>query len=127
MDAVQEIEERTLAFDRVVRDRDAEGAGSVLHDDYALVLVHPAPARMPRDRWLAVLPEYVVHDWVVEAQQVDVDGDVAAVLRRLRMVATVLGEDRSGVFFVSDVWRRVDGTWRVWRRHSSPVSAGSFG
>ncbi len=81
---------------------------------------------MPRDRWLAVLPDYVVHAYDVQERIIDVDGDVAAILQRVEMTATVLGADRSGVFFLSDVWRRRDGDWRVWRRHSSPLSAGAI-
>jgi hypothetical protein len=62
---------------------------------------------MPRASWLAVLGEYVVHEWVVEEERLDLDGDdCAAHLQRVRMRATVLGEDRSGPFVISDVWRR---------------------
>jgi ketosteroid isomerase-like protein len=119
-----EILARADAFDRVVIDRDQEAAASVLDDDYALVLVQPEPATMPRDRWIEVLPEYVVHEWKVEERTVDVDGDTAAVLQRLRMKATVLGEDRSGTIVTSDIWRRRADGWRVWRRHSTPLAAG---
>jgi hypothetical protein len=42
------------------------------------------------------------------------------------MKATVLGEDRSGLFVISDVWRRGEQGWRVWRRHSTPLSAGAL-
>ncbi len=91
----------------------------VLDDDFALVLVQPAPAVMPRSRWLEVLPDYVVDAYDVEEAHVDVDGDTAAVLQRVRMTATVLGQDRSGVFVMSDIWRRGPDGWRVWRRHSS--------
>jgi ketosteroid isomerase-like protein len=120
-----ELLELSEEFDRVVRERDAAGAEALLHPDYALVLVQPAPAVMPRARWLEVLPDYVVHDWSVEERTADVDGDTAAVLSRITMVATVLGEDRSGKIIMSDVWRRDgDGTWRVWKRHSTPLSAG---
>ena len=106
------------------RDRDASAA--ILHADYALELVQPAPAIMRRDRWLELLPDYVVHSWAVEEQQVAVDGDAATVLLRVLMEATVAGEDRSGPFVITDVWRRDpgDATWRVWRRHSTPLSAG---
>jgi ketosteroid isomerase-like protein len=96
----------------------------VLDEDYRLVLVAPARAVMPRDRWLDVLKDYIVHDYAVEEQMVDEDGDCAAVLSRVRMTATVLGEDRSGTFAISDVWRRRDDGWRIWRRHSTPLSAG---
>ena len=109
-------------------DRDREAAESVLDPDYALVLVQPARAVMPRARWLEVLEDYVVHDYAVEESilDVDVDGDMATVLHRDRMLATVLGEDRSGTFVITDIWRRTTDGWRVWRRHSTPLSAGNM-
>ena len=113
-------------FDHAVQQRDRQAAERVLDEDYALVLVHPAPATMPRARWLAVLDDYVVHSYAVLEQSIDrVDG-LAAVLSKVDMSATVLGEDRSGLFVLSDVWRLRDGAWRVWRRHSSPLSAGTM-
>ncbi len=112
------------AFQRCLEDRDVDLASEMLDDDYALVLVQPDRFVMPRAQWLSVLPGYVVHEYTVEEQIVDVDGDCAAVLHRVTMKATVLGEDRSGSFVISDVWRRRDGVWRIWRRHSTPASAG---
>ena len=113
-------------FDEAVQGRDPVAAEAVLDHDFALVLVHPAPAVMPRARWLEVLKHYVVHSYAIEHQYVDVDHDVAAVLSRVSMEATVLGEDRSGQFVISDLWLRRPGGWRVWRRHSSPLSAGEM-
>lgn len=81
---------------------------------------------MPRARWLEVLADYVIHDYAVKDQIVDVDGDLALVLHRDELSATVLGEDRSGTFIVTDVWRRTEDGWRVWRRHSTPVTAGKL-
>ena len=113
-----------VEFDRCVNERDHAAVERVLHDDYALVLVQPAPAVVPRHAWLAMLDDYIVHAWEVEERHVDVDGDTAAVLQRVRMEATVLGQDRSGIFVISDVWRRGTDGWRVWRRHSTPLQAG---
>jgi ketosteroid isomerase-like protein len=122
MDSLHTAMER---WQQAILRRDAAAASEVLHPDYALVLVAPAPASMPRARWLEVLNDYVVHDYAVEEQQADVSGGVAAVLSRVRMRATVLGEDRSGQFILSDIWLRdATGQWQVWRRHSSPLSAG---
>lgn len=113
-------------LDDAVQQRDRPAAEEVLDADFALVLVHPAPATMPRVRWLEVLEDYVVHSYSVEEQRVDRSEDVATVLSRVRMRATVLGEDRSGLFVISDVWRlRADG-WQIWRRHSSPLTAGEM-
>ncbi len=111
-------------FQRAIETRDKAMADGVLHSDYALVLMLPAKAVMPRARWLDVLPDYVVHDYAVEDEAVDVDDDLAVVLHRDRMQATVLGEDRSGIFIITDVWRKGNDGWRVWRRHSTPLAAG---
>jgi ketosteroid isomerase-like protein len=111
-------------FQRVVEGRDVAGAADVLDEAYALVLVQPEPATVPRQQWLAMLPDYVVHDYAVEASTIDEDGDLAVVLHRDRMEATVLGQPRNGTFVITDVWRRRADGWRLWRRHSTPLSAG---
>lgn len=113
-------------FDEAVDRRDRAAAQEVLDPDFALVLVHPAPAVMPRARWLEVLDDYVVHSYSIEHQRIDVEVDAAAVLSRVHMRATVLGEDRSGTFVISDFWRHRPDGWRLWRRHSSPLSAGEM-
>ena len=116
--------ERAATFQRCIEERDAVAADEVLDDDFALVLVLPEPAVMPRERWLAVLADYVVHRYEVEERRVDRADDVAAILHRATMQATVLGEDRSGTLVVSDIWLRRPSGWRVWRRHSTPLTAG---
>jgi hypothetical protein len=115
---------RSDDFDRVVLSRDRELAAEVLAEDFALVLVHPEPAVVPRSAWIDTLPDYVVHAWEVETQKIEVRDDLGVVLQRVRMEATVLGEDRSGLFVLTDLWVAVDDVWRVWRRHSTPLSAG---
>jgi hypothetical protein len=111
-------------FDRAVIQRDHDVAERMLHPEFALVLVHPTPAVMPRQRWLETLDAYIVDSWEVEEEVHDSNGDIAAVLRRVRMGATVLGEDRSGTFIISDTWLRTGSGWQVWRRHSTPLQAG---
>ena len=120
----QALLERMTEFERVLRERDGDLAEVCLHEDFALVLVQPSPVTMPRVQWLALLPDYVVHSWRVEEQVIDVGGDSAAVLQRIDMQATVLGGDRSGTFVITDIWRRGPRGWRLWRRHSTPLSAG---
>jgi ketosteroid isomerase-like protein len=121
-----DLESAMIEFQRAVEARDVTAAGAVLDEDYALMLVHPVPAVMPRERWLATLPDYVVSEWTVSEQVVDVDGDLAAVLQTGMQRAVVLGSPRDGAFVISDVWRRVGGHWRLWRRHSTPLSAGEM-
>lgn len=121
-----DLADAMTSFDAAVQQRDHAAAERILDDDYALVLVQPAPATMPRSRWLEVLEDYVVHSYSVVEQRVDELGDVAAVLSKVHMQATVLGEDRSGLFVISDIWRCGEDGWRIWRRHSSPLTAGEM-
>jgi hypothetical protein len=57
----------------------------------------------PREHWLDVLPEYVVHRYALHERRVDIDGDCACVLQRAEIQATSLGEDRSGQFMITDI------------------------
>jgi ketosteroid isomerase-like protein len=124
-DATDAVLARADEWQQLLEARDVEGIQEYLHDDYALVLVHPAKAAVPRSTWLQMLPDYVVHGWEVHSRLVDVDHDTAMVLTLGTQQATVLGADRSGRFVISDCWRLGDdGRWRVWRRHSTPLSAG---
>jgi ketosteroid isomerase-like protein len=118
---------RAAAWQVAIETRDLAAADDVLHRDYALVLVVPRPVVMMREEWLRLLPDYVVHGYEIHEQTAHVAGDTAAVLSLATQDATVLGADRSGRFVLSDIWLRDgDGVWRVWRRHSTPASAGEM-
>lgn len=120
----QDLLTQIANFDQGIAKRDRELAESVLAPDYALVIVQPVLTVMPRSRWLEVLPDYVVHSYDVQESTLESNGGCAAMLQRVAMEATVLGTDRSGLFVISDVWLLQDDEWRVWRRHSTPLSAG---
>jgi len=122
----EDLQERCRAFQRCIQDRDVTAADEILDDDYALVLVHPAPAVMPKARWIATLPDYIVDSYEVIDSVTDIDGDCATILQRVRQHATVLGVDRSGIFVLTDIWRDRDDRWRIWRRHSTPLEAGEL-
>jgi ketosteroid isomerase-like protein len=126
VDAKQDLVEQWQRWQRSIEERDVDAAAAILDDDYALQLVQPGRAVVPRAEWLATLREYVVESYAVGESLIDIDGDLATILHRAEMTATVAGADRSGVFVVTDVWRRRDGVWRVWRRHSTPLSAGAM-
>ena len=104
---------RSGDFERVVLDRDRELAANTLTEDFALVLLHPAPLVVTRAEWIAMLPDYIVHAWVVQEQMIEVRSGLGVVFQRVHMDATVLGEDRSGVFVLSDLWGPVDHVWRI--------------
>lgn len=122
----EELQAVIRRFQECTATRDRELAEELLDDDYALVLVQPAATVMPRARWLELLDDYIVHSLNVAESVMDVDGDVAVVLHRDEMAATVLGQDRSGTFIITDIWRSRSGSWRLWRRHSTPLAAGQM-
>jgi ketosteroid isomerase-like protein len=121
---VETLAARSEGWREAIEQRDQESAAQFLDAEYALVLVHPAPATVPRAQWLDMLPDYVVHAWDVREQRVETEGDVGLVCSLVDMRATVLGEDRSGLFVITDTWLAREGEWRVWRRHSAPLTAG---
>ena len=120
------VHQRSEAFQRCIEQRDVTTAEDILDDDYSLVLVHPAPAVIPKARWIAMLPDYIVHSYDVLESVTDIDGDCATIFHRAHQRATVLGVDRSGLFVITDVWRVRGDRWRIWRRHSTPLDAGEM-
>jgi ketosteroid isomerase-like protein len=106
-----------------VMARDQDRAIEQLDDDFNLVVLYPSFARVVRAEWLATLPDYVVSVWHTVSSEWDVQGDLAVHTHLINMEAVVLGRDRSGPFAMTDVWRRVDGRWRVWRRVSTPLNS----
>jgi len=123
---VDELRARDEGWRRSIVARDAEAVLDFLDEDYRLELVQPERSVIHRELWLRTLSDYHVHEWTEEDQVIDVQGDLGVILHRVYMRATVLGSDRSGVFVLTDIWRRQDGRWKVWRRHSTPLTAGSL-
>ena len=71
-----------------------------------------------------MLPEYEVRGYSVEERIVQAGSDLCTVFQRVDQTAVVRGAERSGIFILVDVWIREADAWRVWRRHSTPLSAG---
>jgi ketosteroid isomerase-like protein len=126
MDDERQLLDRWAGWQRAIERRDVEAAKAFLADDFALELVQPRRVVVRRQEWLATLADYNISAYAVLDQIVDIAGDIAVILHREEMTAIVLGEDRSGAFVLTDVWRRQDGEWRIWRRHSTPLSAGAM-
>jgi ketosteroid isomerase-like protein len=119
-----EIGDRTDAWQLTIEARDPEAAAHFLSDDYALVILQPQPVVVRRDEWLRMLPDYDVRGYSVEERIVQAGGDLCTVFQRVDQTAVVKGVERSGIFILVDVWVREATAWRVWRRHSTPLSAG---
>jgi hypothetical protein len=120
-----EISDRTDRWQLAIEARDPEDAAQFLADDYALVILQPEPAVVRRDEWLRMLPDYAVSGYSVEERIVETSPELCTVFQRVDQTALVKGIERSGIFILLDVWVREADAWRVWRRHSTPLSAGA--
>ena len=125
MSAEDEILSRADAWQRAIEARDPVAAAKYLADDYALVVTNPELAVMPREEWLRLLGDYDVRSYDIRHREVSVRAGVGVVVQRVTMTAVVAGADRSGTFILVDLWSEEEGGWRVWRRHSTPLTAGA--
>ena len=125
MSAEDEILSRADAWQRAIEARDPVAAAEYLADDYALVVTNPEQAVMPREEWLRLLPDYDMRSYDVQHREVSVRAGVGVVVQRVTMTAVVAGADRSGTFVLVDLWGEEEGGWRVWRRLSTPLTAGA--
>jgi hypothetical protein len=120
----QEIGARTDEWQLTIEARDVDAAGRFLSDDYALVILQATPAVVQREEWLRMLPDYDVRAYAVEQRIVETSSELCTGFQRVAQTAVVNGVERSGIFILVDVWIREHGDWRVWRRHSAPLTAG---
>ena len=119
-----QIAQLTDQWQLAIEARDPEAAARFLSDDYALVILQPEPAVVRREEWLRMLPDYVVSSYSVETRMVETSPALCTVFQRGAQTAMVKGAERSGIFILLDAWVREGDDWRVWRRHSAPLSAG---
>lgn len=100
-----------------------------LDPNYALRISDDPARKIPRQDWLATLDVYLVKNWQIRDLELREFGDVAITSLVLFQEAEVRGVDRSGDFFLTDVWvqntpgaHRLDAAnWRIAARYSSPA------
>jgi ketosteroid isomerase-like protein len=72
-----------------------------------------------KESWLAMGPHYTIEAFEYIESDIHVYGEVAVSNSKYRQKATYKREDRSGVFYLTDIWVKRDGRWKVVTRHSS--------
>lgn len=99
---------------------DRSALEEILAPEFALIVSGRPRELFPRDAWLqAALGGYTATAFRYRDMQVRVFTDVAVVSSIGEQQATAFGQDRSGTFFLTDVWCRRNGTWQVIARYSS--------
>jgi len=115
---IQELQDRWM---QAWRERDRETLEQLLAPDFALVVSARPSQSVARAAWLpAALNGYSCDAFEYRDMQVRDFGDFVVVSSIGVQRATAFGVDRSGEFFLTDLWRlRTDGIWQVFARYSS--------
>ena len=102
------------------KDRDRAKLEGILAEDFVLILSASPDRPVARSRWLEfALGDYVCESFEYKSQSVRELGDIAIVASIYTQKAAVAGQDRSGEFFLTDVWQRRAGRWQVVARYSA--------
>ncbi len=108
--AVRAASERWM---RAWLDQDVAALDAFLAPDFALVIGNAPAQCVSRADWLAMIPRYVCTRFAYHDVQLrGVDG-LVLMSAIAEQQASVDGIDRSGRFFVTDAWRRIDSGRRI--------------
>lgn len=108
---------------------DIEAAAKFLAPEYALRVSGAPEQPTPRKRWIEVARVYKLHEFSQRGHAVQcvptpqAACDVVVVSLVHTQKADVAGQDRSGNFWTVDVWRKIDGEWKVSSRYTGEVES----
>lgn len=121
----EEFRRLEVAWSEAIRAQDREGLESFLAAEYTLTVAQPTGLSVTdRAAWLKnATTVYKLHEFTFKEIAVRRYGDVAVVSSFYTQRATVNGRDRSGDAFLTDVWVKVQGKWKVSARYSSNPKA----
>jgi ketosteroid isomerase-like protein len=120
------IEALSTRWMRAWMEADRPTLEALLAPDYALI-VSSLPGRLiDRHTWLQTCERYSCSAFAYRDVQVRDFGEIAIMSSIAEQTASLDGADRSGAFFLTDVWRRAGPLgWQVFARHSSHPEAAS--
>jgi len=117
-------------FARGYQEKNNSVLEELLAPEYALTISARPAAPVSRSEWLAILPNYNVRsfeirDIQVRCLQLSALGkcELAAVSSINKQEADVGGQDRSGEFFIVDIWAHRNDKWVVLSRYSGRTEA----
>ena len=120
-ETAQHIIELEHAWANAMRTRNLEELNRLVTDDFFVTIaVQGMPIQTTqRERWLTSMPNYDIREMQFDDIRAVVYGDVAVATLIWTQRAFVNGNERSGTFFITDIWRKIGDDWRVAERHSS--------
>ena len=117
-------------FARGYQEKNISVLEALLAPEYALTVSARPSDPIPRSEWLALLPKYNVRRFEIRGIQVRClqlaragPCELAAVSSINKQDADVGGQDRSGEFFIVDIWAQRSGKWMVLSRYSGRTEA----
>lgn len=100
--------------------RDMDRLEELVAPGFRFTAIHLDPEPMSREQWMGAAREgYTIVSFAFERMDIDVFGDTGVIHARYSQVASYQHTPLSNVFWLTDVWSRQDGMWRVVVRHSS--------
>lgn len=120
-DIAQQLIALEHAWANAMQARDMTTLDKMVTDDFFVTIaVEGAPIRKTeRAQWLASMPGYEIIEMKIDDLQASVYDNVGVVNLIWTQRARVNGGERSGTFFITDIWRNTAAGWRVAQRHSS--------
>jgi len=119
------IRERELQWMTALQDKDFKRLESFLAPDFALYFSEAPSQKVPRDIWLRNSTVYNMSSFShkeMQVHQVSPDVVVASFIHTQVAHPQPPGRpkvDRSGDYYLIDVWKKMDGEWKVAARYST--------
>src|SRR5574341_1080715 len=102
------------------RIKDKQTLERILSDKFVLILSSDPSKPVRRSEWMELaLGSYNCESFCYEIMNVRIKDDFAVVSSIYTQRASVNEVDRSGTFFLTDIWERGSAGWQVIERHSS--------
>lgn len=108
-----------------VQKKDKAALNAMLDDDFEIAM--PGSDPLAGEEWVdSVLAQnFVLKSFVMRQMSVvDLGGSAVVKYDRLQQ-ATLKGQDRSGEFFVVDLWKKTGDSWKLANRYVARVRAGA--
>lgn len=117
-------------FARAYQEKNFAALEALLAPEYTLTVSARPSDPIPRSEWLALIPKYNVRRFEIRGVQVRClqnaragPCELAAASSINQQDADVGGQDRSGEFFIVDIWAQRSGKWMVLARYSGRTEA----
>lgn len=109
------------AWANAMQTRDLARLNELVTDDFSVTIAAEGMSLQvtQKERWLSVMPGYEIQEMTIDDIRAAVYGEVAVVALIWTQRALINGSERNGTFFITDIWRNTQGSWRVAERHSS--------